>query len=543
MNQKTINTMHYMSLNKILLLSAGFLAAASLAPAEEKKPEAAKPKVSVAEFTAKITRDTAEIKNAGQIVMSYADVVQRILPSVVSINSYSKKPQRMGGMGGMNEDEMLQQMPPQLRKFFEEFMQKQGGGQGKRQQQDQPQRPQKPQQTGLGSGVILTDDGYILTNNHVVAGADELKVSLAGKSSKEYTAKVIGADPSSDVALIKIEASGLPHATFGDSSKSRVGDVVLAVGAPMGLKGSVSQGIVSALGRSDMGIYANKTSAGYEDFIQTDAAINPGNSGGPLVDAQGRVIGINSVIETRTGMFAGIGLAIPINMALNNVTDLLDHGTVHRGFLGVEMGPVEPSMADFLGLTDGGGVTVIGVMDNSPASKAGFEGGDVIVSADGEKVSETSKLRLMISSKHPGTEVKFGVVRFNEKSKKPDAVELVAKLEILPDNLMARSKESGIGKGDKKSGEIIKGVKVNNLTDELRQEYSIADDVEGVVVTSVDEKSAAAKAGLEEGDVISRINRQTIKTLSEAREQVGDAGGAILLRIFREGRPKDIVVK
>ena len=524
------------------------LAIATLSPAEEKKTDDAKPKLSATDFIAKITRDTNVLKNTGaENMTSYADVVDRILPSVVSINTFSKKPQGMGGFGGggpMNEEDM-DQLPPQFRQFFEDYMKRHGGQapKNRQRQQEQPQRPQKAQPTGLGSGIILTDDGYILTNNHVVAGADELKVTLGGKSSKEYTAKVIGTDPSSDIALIKIEATGLPHATFGDSSKSRVGDVVLAVGSPMGLKGSVSKGIVSALGRTEMGVYSNKNSGGYEDFIQTDAAINPGNSGGPLVDAMGRVIGINAVIETRTGMFSGIGLAIPINMALNNVTELLNGGKVERGFLGVKMGPVEPSMAEFLGLSDGSGVTVTDVVPDSPAAKAGFEGGDVIVTTDGEKVSEPSKLRLMVSSKHPGAEVKFSVVRFNEKTKKPDKVELSAKLEKLPDNLMAMASESGPSKADKKAGELFKGVSVKSLTDELRQEYSIADDVEGVVVTAVDEKSTAAKAGLEEGDVISKINHKPIKTMAEARKELGTEGGPALLRVLREGRTKDLVVK
>lgn len=542
-------------IRKILIFAGmGILAMPTLVLAEENKPVSeAKNKPTVAEFEAKITRNNEQILNAAQVVVSYADVVQRILPSVVSIGTFSTKPMAQGGMPGMNEDE-LEQLPPMFREFFKDWMERRGGGLPEDQApgkggksphgHQRPSQPQKPQQTGLGSGVILTEDGYIMTNNHVVENADELKVVIGGRG-KEYIAKVVGADPSTDVALIKIEATGLPHATLGDSAKLRVGDIVLAVGSPMGLHQSVTQGIVSAKGRSGMGIIASKgQTAGYEDFIQTDAAINPGNSGGPLVDASGRVIGINTAIETRSGMFSGIGLAIPINMALNVATDLLDDGKVDRGFLGIQMDPVEPSMADFLGLKDETGVTVTRVVEGSPASKAGFEEGDVVVSANGDKVEEPSKLRLMISSKHPGESVKFSVVRFNEKSKKPESMELVATLEKLQaDKLNASMQMPGKNNSTPKASAFIEGVDVQNLTDDLRKEFSIAEDVEGVVVTSVNQKSPAARVGLQEGDVIQQVNRQAVKSVVEARANIGEAGNAVQLKVLRSGQMKFLIIK
>jgi serine protease Do len=529
-----------------ILAFAGIGLLTSVAPvvAEENKD---KPRESAEAFNAKITRDSAEVRNAGQIVMSYADVVQKILPSVVSISTYSKKPMAghgnpFGGGGGMNEDD-LDALPPMFRQFFEDYL-KRGGQMPKNKRQQQPQRPSKPQQTGLGSGVLLTADGYILTNNHVVEGADELRVMIGGKT-KEYMAKVIGTDPSTDVALIKIEGTNLPHATIGDSSKLRVGDVVLAVGSPMGLDQSVTQGIVSAMGRSQMGIIGNDKLAGYENFIQTDAAINPGNSGGPLVDASGRVIGVNTAIETKSGMFSGIGLAIPINMAVSVVTDLLEGGKVQRGFLGVHMAPVDQSVAEFLGLTDGG-VTVDQVVESSPAAKAGFQEGDVIVAAAGEKASDPAGLRLLISSKHPGTDIKFSVVRFSEKSKKSEKLELTAKLEALPENMSAmfeKGGKGGNGPNAGNSGTFLKGVKVKNITDEDRQGYNIGEEVKGILVTAVEDSSAAAKVGLQEGDVIVSVNRQAVSSVAEALSIKGESTDTMLIKISRNGQTKTIAVK
>lgn len=519
---------------------------AGLMPAQVATPEV---KLSQADLLAKISRDHSEVRNAGQVTLSYADVVQNILKSVVSIGTYSKKPQAGQGRGNspLNPED-LESLPPMLREFFREYQERHGMG-GEEEEaprgHQRPQRPQRPQQTGLGSGVLLTDDGYIMTNNHVVQDADELKVKV-GKSNREYNAKVIGTDPSTDIALIKIEGTGLPHATLGDSSKLRVGDVVLAVGSPMGLDQSVTQGIVSAMGRSDVHIIRHKDQAGYENFIQTDAAINPGNSGGPLVDGLGRVIGINTAIETQSGMFSGIGLAIPVNMALSIVTDLLDDGKVDRGYLGVLMGDVDPSVAEQFGLKDDSGVTLSEVRAGSPADKAGFQVGDVIISADGEPVAESSKLRLMISGKRPGDTVKFGVVRLNPKTSKGDEMQLTATLGKLTPELLAAAASGAPSAGEKpapNSG-FLKGVRVEALNDELRGEYNIDEAVvTGLVVTDVSEDSDAFRKGLQAGDVIVRVNNQAVKSLPEARAKKGESGDAVHLTIVHEGQTKFIVVK
>ncbi len=525
--------MNHNRIKQIILGGAGLLGAVALVMAETDKSKA-----SVADFDAKITRDISEVRSANPALAGFADVVQKIMPSVVSISTYSKKATRQGFGGGGPSEEELNSIPPWFRQWFEEQQQ----GQGPRKRQS-PQQPRKPVQTGLGSGVLLTDNGYIMTNNHVVDGADQLKVIVGDRAAKEYDAKVIGTDPQSDIALIKIEGKGFPHATIGDSSKLRVGDIVLALGSPMGLDQSVTHGIVSALGRSNMGIIGTAKQAGFENFIQTDAAINPGNSGGPLVDSQGRVIGINSAIETRSGMFSGIGLAIPINMALNNVHDLLAGGKVERGFLGIQMGEVDPSMVDFLGLSDENGVTVSMIVPNSPAQKAGFSEGDVIITALGEKVQDLSKLRLMISSQRPGTDVKFGVVRMNEKTRKPERRELVAKLDKLPENPGLAMEKPKPATPKSAASSFLEGVRVENITDELRQNYNIEKEVQGVVVTNVDEKSQAYKVGLEEGDVITQVNRKAVTTLSEAGENKGQPGEIVQLKILRSGQTKFLAVK
>lgn len=527
----------------LALASAGLLGAAALLMAEETPKNEQQQRI--AEFEAQLLTDDSAIENPGQVVMSYADVVQRILPSVVSISTYSKSGTATGPNRQLREED-LESLPPMFRDFFRDYLEKNSPGSENAQPKGrQRQRQnQQPVQTGLGSGFLLTSDGYILTNNHVVDNADEVKVTV-GRSSRQYVAKVIGKDPSSDVALIKIDGTDLPRATLGDSSKLRVGDVVLAVGSPMGLDQSVTQGIISAMGRTQLGIIGNRSQAGYEDFIQTDAAINPGNSGGPLVDAKGRVIGINTAIETRSGMFSGIGLAIPVNMAVAIAVDLMDDGKVDRGFLGIQMDPVDASMADFLGLDEQYGVTVTRVVEGSPADKAGFQGGDVVVSADGQVVEEPSKLRLLVSSKHAGQSVNFDVIRFNEKSKQPETIKIVAVLEKLePDKLSASYRPGEDNKsGPAKNSSFLKGVEVADITATLREEYSIGEEVEGILVTSVDADSPAGRVGLQEGDVITQVDHGPVSSVADARKLKSDPGTMMLIQIIRDGQTKFLPVK
>ena len=538
----------------LALLSAGVLAfglaqgqdSAQPKAAAQPKPDlpkvdpAATAKIDPAAFKSRIQRDDTGLPNGGQLQMSYAPVVQKILPSVVTIFT----------TGGKTETPEIEDLPPQLRPFFYRFFgnpdgnddsdepspapnpRRRGGGSNPGRQA--PQRPERPAPKGVGSGFILTADGYIMTNNHVVADSEKLDVSLEiNGTTRSYPAKVIGTDPLSDVALIKIEATNLPHATIGNSSKLMVGDIVLAAGAPMELNRSVTQGIVSALGRSGMGIVGRGKVAGYEDFIQTDASINPGNSGGPLVDALGRVVGINTAILSKSGMNAGIGFAIPINMALHIIEDLIDGGVVQRGFLGISIKDLDNEQATALGLKETGGALVQMVGGDSPAQKAGVEVGDVVTAISGQRIENSSKLRLIVSNYRPGTEISLEVLRDG----KP--LTLKASLGSLPTDGLA---ENLPGKGTPKNGpasnntaEIVAGVTVQNLTPAVRQRYDVPANITGVIVTHVEAESRAAAMGVEEGDVITDVNRKPVRAVGEAREMAKSNETTVLLKVYRKG--------
>lgn len=517
------------------MLAAGLIQTSAETPAPVKKATAA-------EFLAKITKDASPLPNNGQLQLSYASVVEKILPSVVTI--HSSAPIKTPG---------VDQIPPQLRPFFYRFFGAPDGGFGMNEDdepQQQPRRgqPKRPpqqapedeqhQQQGVGSGMIITSDGYIITNNHVVADAKKIEVSVdTNGSTKNYLATVVGTDPLTDVALIKIEATGLKPATIGDSSKLRVGDVVLAAGAPMELSRSVTQGIVSALGRSDEGIVAKGRVKGYEDFIQTDASINPGNSGGPLVDGVGRVIGISTAILSRSGMNAGIGFAIPINMAMNIVEDLLDDGAVQRGFLGVQIADLDTNMAERLHMKEQGGAVVMMVGNGSPAEKAGVQLEDIITAINGQKVDSSSRLRLIVSGTKPGTAIPIELLR----NGKPMSV--TATLETLPEEALSEVgagrgiPRSGGGAGQQKEnvGELVTGVTVQTLSQALRERHDIPATVNGVIVTKVDPDSRAAAMGLEEGDVISHVNRKPVANAAEARTLAKGTEKTVLLRVWRKG--------
>lgn len=505
--------------------------------------ETTPPKTSVADFQARITKDGSPLPNGGQLQMSYATVVDKILPSVVTI--YSSAPIKTPE---------IDQIPPQLRPFFYRFFgapddfggmneddEPQVNPRGRR---GQPQRPQpqpedeQHQQRGVGSGVIISADGYIMTNNHVVADAKKIEVSVdVDGSKKNYTAAVVGADPLTDVALIKINATGLKPATLGDSAKIRVGDIVLAAGAPMELSRSVTQGIISALGRSDEGIVGKGRMKGYEDFIQTDASINPGNSGGPLVDGMGRVIGISTAILSRSGMNAGIGFAIPINMALGIVEDLLDDGAVQRGFLGVQIADLDANMAERLKMKEQGGAVVMMVGAGSPAEKAGIQLEDVITSINGQKVDSSSRLRLIVSGTKPGTAIPVELLR-NGKS-----MSVTATLETLPEEALAEVgaggsraiPRPGAPKQQENISELVTGVTVQSLTKALRERHDVPENVSGVIVTKVDPDSRAAAMGVEEGDVISHVNRKPVTHAAEARTLAKGSDKTVLLRVWRKG--------
>ncbi len=404
----------------------------------------------------------SEIKSA--IVTSYADALDSIRPAVVSV--YSSK--------------LVQQQVP-------EFLRQQGlkGG-------EQTQR-------GLGSGVIVSKDGYIITNNHVVEGADELKVLL--NDERELTAKVIGTDPKTDVAVIKIDAENLPAATLADSAKLRVGDIVFAIGNPLGVGQTVTMGIVSATGRR-VGILEEV--AGYEDFIQTDAAINRGNSGGALIDARGRLVGINSAIISTSSGNIGIGFSIPINLANSIMSSLLETGTVSRGYLGVQTQALTADEAEGFGLpkdTKGVVITDLNPADG-PAAKAGLKREDIITAINDVGVSTRDDLRLVIAQTLPGTKVTVKYIRGG----KPESKEVT--LGKLPDDSLA-------------NGEFLPGVTVTALSPEVRKEMRIDERVDGLVVTEVAESSAYRQI-FPQGAVIVQLNRVPVTDLASAKRELRD---------------------
>jgi len=392
-------------------------------------------------------------------VASYADVVGPVQKAVVSV--YSAKTLRPHG-------------PPYIRQLF--------GG---------PDRALREE--GLGSGVIVSPDGYILTNNHVVAGADELKVALP--DDREFKAKVIGTDPKTDVAIIKIDAADLPTVVLADSDKLRVGDVVFAIGNPLNVGETVTMGIVSALGRKNLGLLDDV--AGYENFIQTDAPINLGNSGGALVDAKGRLVGINSAIVSTNSGSMGIGFAIPVNLAASIMNSLMETGTVTRGFLGVGVQELTPDLADGLNLKEARGVVINSLSADGPAARAGLKLEDVIVAINDQPVDSLQTLRLIVAQTPPGTKVRVKSYRGG----KPADVEVT--LSQLADSR---------GEPD----EFLTGVSVARPTDDLRNTYDLPDDVDGLIVTEVSEESAF-RDWFRAGMVIVQVNRTPAEEVAAAR--------------------------
>jgi len=374
------------------------------------------------------------------------------------------------GGGGRNP---MQQLPPGFRHFF--------------------QMPQGPQiEHGIGSGIIVSPDGYIVTNNHVVDGSTQVRVKLNDR--REFTAKVVGRDKVTDLAVIKIDASNLPTVAWGDSTRLQPGQTVLAFGSPFGyFQFSVTRGIVSALNRPNP--YANdpRQPGG---FIQTDAAINPGNSGGPLVDARGELVGINTFIISSSGSFQGAGFAIPSQVVKSTTDQIIKHGKVEHGYLGININDVTPDNAQFFNLKDSSGAIVANVSPDSPASKGGLKQGDVVTEVNGQKV-DAGALQVAVSQMTPGESVKLGLIRDG----KPMSLNLTvgqyhAKADVA----------SSDGGATHQKGKI--GIAVSDLDDHIRQQLNLPDSVKGVLVQQVRPGSPAEDAGLQPGDVIQEVNRK-----------------------------------
>ena len=389
-----------------------------------------------------------------------------------------------------------------------------------------PQQPSGPHvEHGLGSGVIVTKDGYILTNNHVVDGAKEVKVTL--QDGREFTAKMIGRDPKSDVAVVKIDASNLPTVALADSEKVQVGDTVLAIGNPFGVGQTVTSGIVSATDRGNVGI------EDYENFIQTDAAINPGNSGGALVDINGRLIGVNTAIMSRSGGSQGMGFAIPSDLARSVMQELIADGHVTRGYLGVMIQSITPALADEFKLKSNKGALIGDVVPNGPAAKAGFSDGDVVVEFNGHSVTDSRHLRLEVAETKPGTTVPVEILRNGNRQKLEVTVKSLPGSDELAQNSSTDNKDDG----------TLNGVGVGDLDPSAREQFHVPEGVKGAVVTDVASDSPAAEAGLKPGDVIQEINHHPVKSADEAVQlTTKTTSKKTLVRVWENGGSHYVVV-
>lgn len=417
-------------------------------------------------------------------------VVRAVRDSVVSIETKSRV--RSQGIDFFFDD-------PFFRRFF-----------------GAPRQPREYTQEGLGSGVIVSPDGYILTNNHVVEGATEVTVRLADQ--RVFKARVIGTDPQSDVAVLRIDAQKLPAITLGDSSRVQVGDFVIAIGNPFRreLQQTVTFGIISATGRGNLGI------AEYGDFIQTDAAINPGNSGGALVNMRGELIGINTAIFTRGAPAnAGVGFAIPINMAREVMDRILKYGKVVRGYLGVEIQNLTEGMVEQFELKDRRGALVGNVVPDGPADRAGIRNGDVIIEFNGQRVNDADHLKNMVGLTPPGTRVTLRLIRNGREQT------VTVELGERPAERTSRMPESG------DRGNTLSGIAVDELTPSLRNRFDIPRSIAGVIISDIDPDSPAAEVGLQPGDVIMEVNRQPVTSVEAFRQAVSRVGRRrALLRVY-----------
>ena len=452
------------------------------------------------EVSVPITQGGTAESAASANPMGFSSILKPALPAVVSITS-----SRMVKV-------------PQSPFFNDPFFQQFFGGQF-------PRGPQQQREMGLGSGVIVSPDGYILTNNHVVEKGTDIKVILQDK--RQFPGKVVGTDPKTDIAVVKIAATGLPTVKLGDSSKLQVGDYAFAIGNPFGVGETATMGIISATGRNGLDI------EDYEDFIQTDAAINPGNSGGALLDARGELIGINTAILTGgSGGNQGIGFAIPINMAKYVMQEILKHGKVVRGYIGIGIQEVTPALAKSFNAPAEKGALISNVDPNSPGAKAGLQRGDVIEDLNGEPVTGPNDLRLKVATLAPGTVVRFKVSRNGQ----PRDVSVTLG--------QAPGQSAGNAVGNSAESSPMRGVQVDELTADDRQQLGLNPDVKGVVVTGVAGDSPAADAGLQRGDVIEQINRQPVDSVSDYQHLIGQAGKqAMVLLVNRKGNTTFLVVQ
>jgi len=434
--------------------------------------------------------------NEGPSKSSFAPVLRNVLPSVVNISS-SKVVKGAPEMGA------------QLDPFFRQFFGDENGPFA---------IPKERREKSLGSGVIVSPEGYVLTNNHVVDGATNVRITLSDK--RELEARIVGTDPQTDIAVVKIDASNLKPLVLGDSSRVEVGDTALAIGNPFGVGQTVTKGIISATGRGNLGI------EDYEDFLQTDAPINPGNSGGALINDRGELIGINTAIIAEGSKGSqGIGFAVPVNLAHQVMDQILKSGKVVRAYMGIVPQDMTPEMAKAFHEKEARGVVVGDVSPNSPAQEGGIQRGDIILEVNGKPVADSNQLRMNISLMHPGTRIQLKLLRNGGEK------DMSLKLAEMP----TESAKVESDEGDNPS-KALQGVEVANLTPRTAEKLGLPTSTTGVVVADIDPASKLADSGLRKGDVIQEVNHQPVKSVSEFQGAIKKAGSDPLLLVNRQGR-------
>ena len=443
---------------------------------------------------------------------NFVEVAKAVTPSVVNISTSRVSRLPEGHSGGAPFDD------PFFRRFFGDELFRRF------------EAPKDRRERSLGSGVIADASGYIITNNHVVSKADEIRVLFSDKRS--FTAKVVGTDPKTDIAVIKVDAKDLPTIPWADSDKLQVGEYVLAIGNPFGLNQTVTMGIVSAVGRANVGI------AEYEDFIQTDAAINPGNSGGALVNARGELVGINTAIFSQSGGYMGIGFAVPSNMVRSVMEQLIKGGKVVRGYLGVSIQELTQDLARQFGVADTKGVLISDVLADSPAKRAKLERGDVIVEFDGRAVENPTQFRNLVAQTPIGKKVHVKLLRGGKER------DLEVTIAEQP-KTMAQPESQGDDDGETRSAGAFAGMDVRELTPELARRFNLSREGKGVVVTRIADGSPAGEAGLQAGDLITEINRKPIANLRDFQNVTGSLASKepALVLVVRNGRNFYLTIK
>lgn len=451
--------------------------------------------------------DGPSINSLQQLNEAYEKITKAVMPAVVNIRT--------------TQEVSVNQSPFASNPFFQRFF---GNAPGFG-------PPQKQKEHALGTGVIVSPKGYIVTNDHVVFWGKAKDIEVMLSDQRTFNAKIVGSDRDSDVAVLKIDADNLPVANWGNSNDLHVGDIVMAFGNPFGLNFTVTRGAVSAIGRS--GVEQNSL----DNYIQTDAAINPGNSGGPLVNVKGQVVGINTAILSGNtgpggeGSFLGIGFAIPANTVRHVMEDLINTGKVTRGYLGAQVQSLDQGLAKEFGVSNISGALIQNVMPGGPAAKAGIENGDVVRKFNGQPVSGAGSLISMVTESNPGTTVTLDLLR----NGKPMTIKVT--LGERPANLGANAS----GQTQAPSGSALAGISVQNLTPDIRNQMGVPNSVTGVVISSIDQNSPAAEV-LQQGDIIESINRQPVHNVQDFNRLAGEANGRVLLRVNHQGEGMFVVI-